>query len=165
MARTAQVAFLGREYDEFLFSSVGEVGAGMPLTVLSALARQGVDPWQEAANLTQMPRDVATQRLASWVAALHDGLLARGESGTIATRLIALLPRRTGVLAPIQVPPPGKGPASNVRPVAAFVIFMAFLIGLQFVIAMGQSTAQVGNANGPASAVASPPLQAPISGR
>ena len=39
---------LGCEFDRFLYASVGDDNNGMPLTVLSALARMDVDPWEEA---------------------------------------------------------------------------------------------------------------------
>jgi hypothetical protein len=38
----------GSEYDDFLFASMGEDRNGLPLSVLSALARLDVDPWEEA---------------------------------------------------------------------------------------------------------------------
>jgi len=66
----------------------------MPLSVLSALARLDIDPWLEAAELARLPRETATQRLASSIAALPEGPSAHLEHGTIAARLIALLPRQ-----------------------------------------------------------------------
>ena len=64
----------------------------MLLSVLSALARLDVDPWQEADELARLPGDTATQRLASLIAALPDGPSAHLDPGAVATRLIALLP-------------------------------------------------------------------------
>lgn len=66
----------------------------MLLSVLSALARLNVDPWQEAAKLALLPGETATQKLAAIIAALPDGPSARRDPRTIAARLIALLPRR-----------------------------------------------------------------------
>lgn len=37
----------------------------MLLSVISALARLGIDPWQEAARLTQLPKELATQHLVA----------------------------------------------------------------------------------------------------
>ena len=42
----------------------------MLLSVLSALARLDIDPWQEAANLARLPRETATERLATLIAKL-----------------------------------------------------------------------------------------------
>ena len=64
-----------------------------PLSVLSALARLELDPWQEAAELAQLPRESAIQRLALSIAALAGGPPPHLEHGIIAARLIALLPR------------------------------------------------------------------------
>jgi hypothetical protein len=66
----------------------------MPLSALLALVRLDVDPWEEAANLTRLPAETATQRLASLIAALPDGPSAHPDPGTIAARLITLLPGR-----------------------------------------------------------------------
>ena len=49
------------QYDAFLFASVCETDE-MTLSVLSVLARQDVDPWQEAARLAQLPRDQAIRQ-------------------------------------------------------------------------------------------------------
>jgi hypothetical protein len=42
----------------------------MPLSVLSALARLNLDPWHEAAELSDLPKDTAAQRLAALIALL-----------------------------------------------------------------------------------------------
>src|SRR5471030_962988 len=81
-------------FDAFLFAPIGDDRKdGMMLSVLSALARQGVDPWQEAARLAVLPGKTATQRLASMIAALPETPSAHPDPGMIAARLIALLPR------------------------------------------------------------------------
>lgn len=64
----------------------------MALTVLSALARQNVDPWQEAADLSKLPRETAMQRIASRLEALP-GDPSQVDRSAIAERLLALLPR------------------------------------------------------------------------
>jgi len=165
MTRATPAAFLGREFDEFLFSPIGDNDGEMPLTVLSALARQGVDPWQEAANLAQLPRDDAARRLTSWIAALPDSLTAQRESGTIAARLMALLPGRTSATPQAPAPMAAKSPMVISRPVIAFIVFMAFLIGVQFIMSMNQSPSEVGKANQPAPAAATQQEQAPVAGR
>jgi hypothetical protein len=43
-------AQLGPEFENFLFAPIGEDSNGMVLSVLSALARLDIDPWQEAAK-------------------------------------------------------------------------------------------------------------------
>ena len=68
MTRSASVSRLKSEFDDFLFAPIGEERNGMLLSVLSALARLDVDPWQEAADLARLPRDSATQRLTALIA-------------------------------------------------------------------------------------------------
>src|SRR5689334_3168692 len=96
MTRSASPSLLGPEFDDFLFAPIGEERNGMPLSVVSALARLDVDPWQETAQLAQLPGVTATQRLASLIAALPDRPSTHQDPGTIAARLVELLPRRTG---------------------------------------------------------------------
>jgi hypothetical protein len=62
-----------REFDEFLCASIVEEKNGMAVSVMSAFARRNVDPWQEAARLSQLPRDVATRELCAMIAELPPG--------------------------------------------------------------------------------------------
>ena len=54
---------LGPEFENFLFAPIGADRNGMLLSVLSALARLDIDPWQEAAQLAALPEETATRRL------------------------------------------------------------------------------------------------------
>jgi hypothetical protein len=92
MTHPASVLQHESELDSFLFAPVGEDGKGMTVSVVSALARLGFDPRKEATELAQLPRDAARRKLAAEVATLPDVPSARAEPGTIAARLIALLP-------------------------------------------------------------------------
>jgi hypothetical protein len=83
---------LGREFDRFLYASVGDDNNGMPLTVLSALARMDIDPWEEASKLTQLPPESAVMQLASLLGALRNASVAGRDPVRIAAPLIALLP-------------------------------------------------------------------------
>jgi hypothetical protein len=85
--------FLGTEYNDFLFARIGEDGNGMFLSVLSALARLDLDPWQEAADLARLPFDAAVGRFSKLITTLPDQFSVMRDSGAIATRVIALLPR------------------------------------------------------------------------
>ena len=95
MKAVAHAPRLGSEFNAFLFSTIGEGRNGMPLSVVSLLARRDLDPWLEAASLAAMPADAAARRLDSLIRALPDQPLTLPDSRTIATRLIALLPRWT----------------------------------------------------------------------
>jgi hypothetical protein len=94
MKRTGSMFPLGSEFDDFLLAPIGDDNNGMLLSVLSALARLDVDPWEEAAELARLPGDAATRKLAALIAALPAGPSARPDSATIAARLIPLLPRQ-----------------------------------------------------------------------
>ncbi|HUW80105.1 MAG TPA: hypothetical protein VMV54_04310, partial [Acidocella sp.] len=52
-------------YDGFLFAKVADESNGMQLSVLSALARMNVDPWEEATRLAAMPKALAEKALVS----------------------------------------------------------------------------------------------------
>jgi hypothetical protein len=84
----------GSEFDQFLYASIGEEDNGTLLSVLSALARLNVDPWEEASRLSRMPREAALRFVATLIAGLPDGSPERTDPQMHATRLIALLPKR-----------------------------------------------------------------------
>ena len=76
----------------FLFAKIGVEPGGMPLTVLSALARLGLDPWDEAGWLAKQPGQEAASQLARSLAALPGTPPADADG--VAARLVALLPGR-----------------------------------------------------------------------
>ena len=82
----------GCQFDQFLYASVGDDANGMPLTVLSALARMDVDPWDEAEKLTQLPRASAVTQLVTLLAALRHAPVTGLDPALVAAPLIALLP-------------------------------------------------------------------------
>jgi hypothetical protein len=117
------------EFDSFLFATVGEDKRGMLLSVVSALARLNVDPWQEAAALTDLPKETATRRLASLIAKLPVEQSGKLDEGTIAARLIALLPSKRSP-APAAHEGDGGGAKRDPR-IAMFVFFaMSMLVAL-----------------------------------
>lgn len=83
------------EFNDFLFAYVGEEKSGLQLTVLSALARLGLDPWEEAARLSDLPQESATSSLTEAIAGLPEGDWKASESRSIAVRLVDRLPRRS----------------------------------------------------------------------
>ena len=91
----ASVSFFKPEFGDFLYAAIAADRNEMPLTVLSALSRLDVDPWKEAAELSELPKDAATQRLASLIGRLPGGRWSVADSKAIADRLVELLPRRS----------------------------------------------------------------------
>src|SRR4051794_26091019 len=78
-------------YDAFLFAPVCETDE-MTFSVLSVLARQNVDPWQEAARLAQLPRDQAIDSLPWQIRTSKSQRWLPSEASILAARLIELLP-------------------------------------------------------------------------
>jgi hypothetical protein len=79
-------------YNGFLFGSLGQDAAGTEITVLSALSRLGIDPWQEAARLAGLSREAAAEDLAKTILRLPASMGPSAEVPYIAARLVALLP-------------------------------------------------------------------------
>ncbi|WP_421996415.1 hypothetical protein [Reyranella sp.] len=97
------------EYNAFLFAALGEDEAGLPLTVLSALTRLGLDPWQEAARLADLPREVAARQVAEKIGQLPAGNWTAADVGAIAERLVGCLPARSVPAVPLpKDAPPGR---------------------------------------------------------
>lgn len=124
------------EFDAFLYASVEDRSDGPLLSVLSALARLDIDPWQEAATLARMSRDKAAWRMAALIEALPDEPSAHMNAKTIATRLVALLPRQIGISVGSHVQTSIKGNSANIRFIIALIllnaIFMAFSFGSHY---------------------------------
>ena len=165
MTRSASVSVVGSEFDDFLFATIGEDRNGTPLSVLSALARRDVDPWQEAAELARLPGKTSTRRLASLIAALPDGSSARLDTGTIAARLIALLPRGASSNVPSRQTLSGVGAVANPRAVIYVIFYAIFIASMMGIVASRQPSAQVDNAPAPTSSAVSPEKPPPSSGK
>ena len=93
MTHAALSPLIGPEFDEFLCASIGEDRNGTGLSVLSALARLDVDPWQEATSLARMPREAAVVRLTALIDALPNEPASAIPVKTSAADLVALLPK------------------------------------------------------------------------
>ena len=89
MTSSASVSGLTPEFDDFLFARINADSEETPLSMLSVLARLGLDPWEEAAKLAQLPRASAVERLVTLIAAIPS---AYPDAGTVSNRLICLLP-------------------------------------------------------------------------
>ena len=81
------------EFESFLFAPIGEESNGMTLSVLSGLSRLDVDPWDEAAWLSQQTKAVAIAQLAQRIARMPRGKWQLSETIGIASRLVELLPK------------------------------------------------------------------------
>jgi hypothetical protein len=126
------VSQFSSEFDTFLYASVEERSDGPMLSVLSALARLDIDPWQEAAKLARMTRDKAVCRMAALIESLPGDCSTHMNSKAIATRLIALLPRQIVITVIGPGPTPPAGNFANVHVVMAFIVLNVLLMALAF---------------------------------
>jgi hypothetical protein len=85
----------------------------MTLSVVSALARLEIDPWQEAARLSELPRELAAAALDGLIRRLPGGRWDPAEIGTIAARLIELLPRPDAAARSVEL---HSGDRTKARP-------------------------------------------------
>lgn len=115
-------------FNDFLFAPIGEEENGMVLTALSAFARSGVDPWDEAARLSGLPRETATKRLTSFISELPSGQWAQPATGIIAARLIALLPAKRASVTQVRETTHGKHPVSARMVMCLFIVFFNVLV-------------------------------------
>ena len=113
-------AYSGHAYDAFLFESLGVQENGMDLSVLSALARAGVDPWAEAKRLTGLPRQTAVTAILKFA----------GDADT-ARRLVDLLPRAP---APLQPSPEMEERERLFRRYGLLVIIAWLMIAIAFMM-------------------------------
>ena len=80
------------EFERFLYASVGEDRNGYVVTVLSTLARLGLDPWNETAELVTLGREAARARLGILLARSRDVPALVSDYAGVARDLSQLLP-------------------------------------------------------------------------
>jgi hypothetical protein len=122
MALPVAFSLLHSEFNDFLYAEVGEEGNGMPLSVVSALTRLDIDPWLEAARLSNLPKDLAAAALMALIARLPAGRWEPSDARGIAARLIDLLPER-GRVARADPARPNQDKSAR-RPVAIWIVLL-----------------------------------------
>jgi hypothetical protein len=113
VSKVGSSASSNADFERFVYADVATEPNGMELSVLSALSRRGLDPWQEAQRLAQLPPFAAADGLAQILRAVP-AVQALRLDVVIAERLVALLPVRGTVTGgqspsklaatPVQVP-------------------------------------------------------------
>src|SRR2546423_692767 len=116
------------EFDTFLFASVGDEVDGVPLSVLSALSRLGLDPRDEAARLSRLTKETAAEQLATLIARLSDQRWTLSEARRIAGGLIERLPPATAAAKPDRHKT-RAAPVSGSK-ASPFLIYLALLVAL-----------------------------------
>ena len=76
--------------DKFLFAAVGDEIDGIPLSMISALTRLGLVPWQEAGRLSSLSSREAVEQLARLIAEIPGIFRPLGEAREIADGLVGL---------------------------------------------------------------------------
>jgi hypothetical protein len=172
MARSVWSIGHETDFDDFLFAPIVEERSGTVLSVISALARLDLDPWQEAIDLDALPGDSATKRMASLlIAVLPDGPSTNLDPMLTAARLTAFLPRRAN---PKRAPRKKRLPSDERSTDAAnkfrtgtymYLAFVVFMIAAQYVVASSQEPTQATNSSAQPSEIAAPQVPSPEIGR
>jgi len=81
------------DLDRFLFAAVGAEQDGIPLSMVSALTRLGLDPWDEASRLSSLSKREAIEQLARLIAELPGTCRPLPEAREIAGGLVEQLPK------------------------------------------------------------------------
>jgi hypothetical protein len=122
-------------FNPFLYASVGDDVNGMSLSVLSAFARQDVDPWEQAASLSRLPAASAQTQLVAMLGALPS-LASVADRNDIAGRLIPLLPKspRPGSVigGNLRRLKPGAASAGAIELRAVMIYLGLMILGLWF---------------------------------
>ncbi|MCH8467338.1 MAG: hypothetical protein LAT78_12335 [Roseinatronobacter sp.] len=124
----------GTPFDGFLYADLGQDDDGNTVSVLSALARLGRDPWDEAAELSVLSNAAAQTRLEQLLSRFADVPEDNRNPRATIPRLVALLPAAfsptigAGSLLKTRAKLPGVGPLIAVVMVALFLV-QRFLLG------------------------------------
>ena len=153
MTPAASVSFFRPEFGDFLYAQIGADADEMPLSVLSALSRLDVDPWEEAAEMSELPRDAAAHRLSSLIARLPGGRWAQLDSQAIADRLVELLPACVEVSSSNKT----QGLREKTGLVATMLTCAALGVAALLISANREPSSRGGNGDVPAFSAASPP--------
>lgn len=119
----------------FLFAEIGTELNGSSLTLLSALARLGQDPWAEAAKWAKLPKAAMIDRLAQVLLQMPLSPQALVEARATASRLVLLLPSQS----PRSVPP--TVPSKSLIPRWALVAICCAAVALGFAFNMMSASA------------------------
>jgi hypothetical protein len=113
-------------YNDFLFAPIGDEPGGMRLSVLSALARSDVDPWEEAARLATLSSPDAQRNLALRLDPFLDKQRGPAAAESLAARLVALLPKTGEARTARATTIAGDG----IRPTGEWVAWLCFAIAM-----------------------------------
>ena len=159
MSTSHSLSVLTTRYDGFLCAKVCDEPSGMHLSVLSALTRMNIDPWQEATRLAAMPKALAVETMKSVLVHIAGKTWHGSEATATAERLINLLskPDKTAAVGGAEAPEQLK--SYWFLWVGLAVAFMLFTTHQQAPQDAGTSTSQATIARSPNGAA---PLVKPV---
>jgi hypothetical protein len=128
---------LSASYDDFLFAPVCEDANGMRLSVLSALARMDVDPWEETTRLAAMPKAIAETALLSILNLVSGRSWKSPEAAAAAARLVRLLPQSDEAAAFTATAGAATGTAHRTN---YWWLWLSFWIAMTFMMPHRQTT-------------------------
>jgi hypothetical protein len=127
------------DFERFVYADVADEPNGMPLTVISALSRAGLDPWIEARRLSQLSTLSAVAGLAKTLRTLPAVQSTRTDVNMIATRLVELLPQSvSAVKGPLRI---GVAATSLPLPNKAALVVMGFVFALSVTLLLAPRAA------------------------
>lgn len=118
----------GTPFDPFLYAAVGEDRNGNTVTVLSTLARLGLEPWDAAAELAALTRAEARSRLDGLLARFRDVPALGQDHAAITQRLIDLLPRAAGRHSGRLTERVAQAGGMGIGPLLAILMLVLYLI-------------------------------------
>jgi hypothetical protein len=130
----------GNGLHPFLHAVIGRDSQGADVTMLFALARQGLDPWSEGAELSCMGHEAAVKRIDSRLRLVNDVEALTRDRAAVTDRMAGLLPkaRITPVASAVQGAV-ARTPLRNPGLIIAIIILVAFIIPLFFGVAVDTS--------------------------
>ncbi len=126
MAHLQDTSFSPSELDDFLYADIDQEPNGMPLTVLSLLARSEVDPWDEARRLSALSDATAISCMADRIRLSSARFRNRPDLRPLAATLVARLPGHA-IHKPVQAGSFAEGEVLS-SPVLIFVGYVTFCI-------------------------------------
>ncbi len=140
------------DLDRFLHAAVGEERDGMPLTMISAFVRLGLDPWDEAGRLSSLAKREAGEQLAQTILRLTGTGWPFPEARRIANGLIELLPTRAqareaagGSRANRRAIVPGKIALGKIAPGKTFWLACLLIVAAALVSMVASGDLPFGN--------------------
>ena len=101
------------QYNDFLFAPVGQERTGQELTALTLLTRLDIDPWLEAARLSDLPKAAAARAFAATIERLPQEDRRGWDAEAIAQRVVACLPAASVAPVPMFPDAPARDGGRN----------------------------------------------------